>query len=414
MNFNDEQNYIINLKLMKITGFYQLISPYTPKYFGFNIYKAGATVEVISGIISILLLCSSSYYYLDNTNELMNHFMLVVAIFFSTFKIFWISRNSEKIWNNLDMTSFNFLLYTRHKKEILQIARAKSISTTILFVVLWSSVTIAWCISPFFVKDVYLNVKFNDNIRRFRYNSLNYVYPINEESYNEHFLYFYIVEMLQVVFWGHGTVAYDTFVISICISIAFQLKGIAVSYINLNYIKGDIKNLKPNDLEAIFNLKLLIQDQQNMFKKIKEIYKIFQPVTFVQLAAQSMLIILQAYMIFINHFNGFSLLSVPIIKLTVTIAPNIIHLFITCYLYSNINDQKDTMNFALYSSNWTAMSIKYKNILLLTMQMNDAEKLKLRISLTKIVNLEMFASVMHLTYSIISVLAKSYGNTRTK
>ncbi|XP_029342689.1 uncharacterized protein LOC115033683 [Acyrthosiphon pisum] len=414
MNLNDEQNYIVNLKLMKITGFYHLISPRAPKYFGFNVYKVTAAIEVMTGIFSIIMLFLSSYYYLDNTNELMSHFMLVVAIFFSTLKIFWVSRNSETIWNNMDMTCINFLLYTGHKKEILKKARAKSISTTILFVILWSSVTVAWSISPFFVKDVYLNIKFKDETRRFRYNSLNYVYPISEEFYNEHFLYFYVVEMLSVVFWGHGTVAYDTFVISICITIAFQLKTIAVSYISLNDKKGDIKNLKDNDLEAMFNLKLLIQDQQNMFKKIKEIYKIFEPVTFVQLAAQSMLIILQAYMIFINHYNGFSLLSVPIIKLIVTVAPNIIHLFITCYLYTNINHQQDSMNFALYSSDWTAMSINYKKMLLFTMRMNDAEKLKLKISLRKIVNLEMFASVMHLTYSIISVLAKSYGNTNTK
>jgi len=51
------------------------------------------------------------------------------------------------------------------------------------------------------------------------------------------------------------------------------------------------------------------------------------------------------------------------------------------------------MNFALYSSDWTAMNIKYKNMLLFAMRMNDAEKLKLKISLRKIVNLEMFASV---------------------
>lgn len=240
MNHNDDKNYIINLKLMKITGFYQLINPYTPKYFGFNVYKVGAALEVMFGVISMLLLCLSSYYYLDDTNELMNHFMLIVAIFFSTFKISWVSKKSEMIWNNLDMTSINFLSYTGHKQEILQIARAKSISTTIIFVILWSSVTVAWSISPFFVKDVYLNIKFNDEIRRFRYNSLNYVYPINEKSYNENFLYFYVVEMLQVIFWGHGTVAYDTFVISICISIAFHLKTIAVSYTSLNDIRGKL------------------------------------------------------------------------------------------------------------------------------------------------------------------------------
>lgn len=62
--------------------------------------------------------------------------------------------------------------------------------------------------------------------------------------------------------------------------------------------------------------------------------------------------------------------------------------------------QQDTMNFALYSSNWTAMSINYKKMLLFTMRMNDAEKLKLKISLRKIVNLEMFASVSIIFYII--------------
>jgi len=240
MNLNDEQNYLINLKLMKITGFYQLISPHTSKYFGFNVYKVAAAIEVMSGVFSVSLLFLSSYYYLDNTNELMSHFMLIVAIFFSTFKIFWVSKNSKRIWSNIDMTSINFLTYTGHKKEILQNGRAKSILTTILFVILWSSVTVAWSISPFLIKDVYLNVKFKDEVRRFRFNSLNYVYPISEEFFNGHFLYFYAVEMLQAVFWGHGTVAYDTFVISICISIAFQLNTIAASYISLNSRKSKL------------------------------------------------------------------------------------------------------------------------------------------------------------------------------
>lgn len=51
------------------------------------------------------------------------------------------------------------------------------------------------------------------------------------------------------------------------------------------------------------------------------------------------------------------------------------------------------MNFALYCSDWTKMNIKYKKMLLFTMRMNNAEKLKLKISLNRIVNLEMFASV---------------------
>jgi len=51
------------------------------------------------------------------------------------------------------------------------------------------------------------------------------------------------------------------------------------------------------------------------------------------------------------------------------------------------------MNFALYSSNWTDMSIKFKKLLLLTMRMNDAENLKMKISMKRMVNMEMFMDV---------------------
>jgi len=51
------------------------------------------------------------------------------------------------------------------------------------------------------------------------------------------------------------------------------------------------------------------------------------------------------------------------------------------------------MNFALYSSNWTDMSDKFKKLLLFTMRMNDSENLKMKISMKRMVNMEMFANV---------------------
>lgn len=51
------------------------------------------------------------------------------------------------------------------------------------------------------------------------------------------------------------------------------------------------------------------------------------------------------------------------------------------------------MNFALYSCDWTGLSIQFKKILLFTMIVNNTENMKLQISPKKIVNLEMFANV---------------------
>lgn len=69
----------------------------------------------------------------------------------------------------------------------------------------------------------------------YRYNSLNYAYPsfVTERVYNEHFLAFYVVEMLVVVCWGHVTLAYDTFIVSMCIAVSYQLRTIADSYSRL-------------------------------------------------------------------------------------------------------------------------------------------------------------------------------------
>jgi len=51
------------------------------------------------------------------------------------------------------------------------------------------------------------------------------------------------------------------------------------------------------------------------------------------------------------------------------------------------------MNFALYSSNWTDMNIKFKKLLLFTMRVNNSENLKMKISINRIVNMKMFADV---------------------
>lgn len=55
--------------------------------------------------------------------------------------------------------------------------------------------------------------------------------------------------------------------------------------------------------------------------------------------------------------------------------------------------QKDSIDFALYDSNWPEMNIKFKKLLLLTIRMIDADKLKLRATMKQIVNLELFTNV---------------------
>ncbi|XP_025205506.1 uncharacterized protein LOC112601867 [Melanaphis sacchari] len=65
-----------------------------------------------------------------------------------------------------------------------------------------------------------------------------------------------------------------------------------------------------------------------------------------------------------------------------------------CYLFGSLYDQKDSIIFSLYSSNWTEMDMKCKKLILLTMRLNNANFKKLKFTTTKIINLEFFFKTM--------------------
>jgi len=71
------------------------------------------------------------------------------------------------------------------------------------------------------------------------------------------------------------------------------------------------------------------------------------------------------------------------------------------FYYFNFIFQKESLIFALYSTNWTEMDIKFKKLILLVMKINNAHQLKLKISPLNTVNLELFCKVYIIYYIYI-------------
>lgn len=55
--------------------------------------------------------------------------------------------------------------------------------------------------------------------------------------------------------------------------------------------------------------------------------------------------------------------------------------------------QKASVSYGMYSCDWTSMDLKFKKLLLSSMQLNDADKLMVKATPTKIINLELFVKV---------------------
>jgi len=65
--------------------------------------------------------------------------------------------------------------------------------------------------------------------------------------------------------------------------------------------------------------------------------------------------------------------------------------------------QRESINLGIYSCNWTMTNLKLKKLLLLTMQINDANQVTMKVSMRKLVNLNLFANVSIYIYILHSM-----------
>ncbi|XP_026807158.1 odorant receptor 46a-like [Rhopalosiphum maidis] len=98
--------------------------------------------------------------------------------------------------------------------------------------------------------------------------------------------------------------------------------------------------------------------------------------------------------------------ALNLIKIGSSVAYIASRLFIYCYLFENINIQRELVNFSIYSCNWTKMDLKFKKLLLFTMRMNDANQMVIKASPKKIINLQLFANIISTSFNMVPVLLK--------
>jgi len=233
--------YIMNIELMKLTGLYQILNPDTPKSFGWNIFKLGGILGIVYRTLVFMMCNLSIYYSLNDFTEVVKYFMLIIATLFALIKMSFIILNSNALWNFINLTSIDYLTYKGQQKYILIDARNLSISISNIFTLSWIAIILVWILSPILIKDNFINVKSkNDTYSQYRYNMLNLIFPVSAQFYNNNFIVFYFLESIALIVYGYSMMVFDNLVFSVCITITYQLKSIALSYCSLGYNNVDI------------------------------------------------------------------------------------------------------------------------------------------------------------------------------
>ncbi|VVC41125.1 Olfactory receptor, insect [Cinara cedri] len=158
---------------------------------------------------------------------------------------------------------------------------------------------------------------------------------------------------------------------------------------------NDLNNavLSKKQVDIFDELQEIITDHQNVIKHVNDCYSLFRSLMLSQIFVASNSHVLVWFFVSLIISGAETGDSMMILKVFSILPLLTFQLLMSCYLCETINEKKDAIIFSLYSSNWIDMNIKSKQLILLTMKINNVNTLKIMFTNTKIVNLEMFTKV---------------------
>ncbi|XP_060874665.1 odorant receptor 46a-like [Metopolophium dirhodum] len=425
MDIRDDQNHVFNVTLAKLIGLYQTLDPSTTKYRGKNVYRiVMAFITLYIGVTGVILTLSGAYYWKNNMPLSVDCYWKGIVSYAMCYSMCLVVHYSNDIWNCLSITCYGLTSNSLRDRHILDGWRERSVLITTILAFVYFMSALIFFVSALALSNDKLPVKNHEGlVRNYRYNLFNLYLFVSEDTYNAHYYMFYIVEGWGVVSLLTSFFVFDVVLVTLCLAITCQLQMICTAFESVGHKSladhpssndcRDEKKELTNKHDLIHDeLKTIIMDHQAVMKKYDVFLTLFKRVLLIQMVVFTIAFII-TWFCFIMSFSNeerFKSSRTFIVKIFCGIPPNVFKLFATCYLFEKLHNQKDSIVFALYSSNWTEMDMKCKKLILLTMKMNNANHKKLKFTRTKIVSLEMFFKTMRDSYSVLSVLINYIKN----
>ncbi|KAL5239261.1 hypothetical protein ACI65C_006671 [Semiaphis heraclei] len=368
----------------------------------------------------MILNLSGLYNWTVNIPVSMDYFWKSENALYAIYKTWIVVHHSDDIWNCLSITRYGFTSFSNRHRRLLDRWRERLVWLTNIYSIFYLTMLIIYVATTLVISDDISPVKNYDGvISYYRQNAMDFYFIVSDKTYNENYYMFYFFEVLFYFLLTTLFLVFDILFVTLCFGICCQMQIICSSFESVGHKslsvspsiiidnQAENKKISSNKHDLIYDeLKTITMDHQAIMEKYEKFIFIFRRVMLLQIFISSISVIV-LWFTFIMGFSDddrFSASKVVLKNTFCSIPPISFQIFMVCYLFGKIHDQRDSIIFALYSSNWTEMDMKCKKFILLSMKLINANNKDLKFTRTKIVNLEMFFKTMSNCYTVISVL----------
>lgn len=218
-----------------------MLDPGTTKYLGRNVYQMFVALFLLYLLVSaVVLMVGCLHFWTFDTSMSILDLLLAINSFYACYKMWIIFYRSDDIWDCLSITRYGFTSSSFRKRNghdyVLDRWQARSVWYT-------SSMAVAYCFS--FVFYIRCHLIFGDAIRpiknldgfigNYRWNVLNLSFLTSDETYNEHYNTFFVIEALFIVVITIFYLIFDILFLTLCLAICCQMQMIRDAFKSINH-----------------------------------------------------------------------------------------------------------------------------------------------------------------------------------
>jgi len=234
------EKQLFNVNLAKIIGLYQILDPRTVRYRGYNVLHIVMTFFALYLGFMSMAIGANGAYYLNNVH-IPSFLYLIgsICVYNVCYKIYVIIRYSERIWDCLSVTRFNFTKHKRHDGgRLLDAWRNRSIHVTYVYVSINMIVMLGFVTIVTTFNDTTVEFKNLDgSSSNYRINVLNIhlLALFDDAKYNRYFGLFFFLEGLAIALMIILNFILDVILITLSLALICQLQMVCTAFESLGH-----------------------------------------------------------------------------------------------------------------------------------------------------------------------------------
>lgn len=233
--------YSIDFKFAKLMHYIQLLNSSSTKIFGYNVYNLLNTILVSFFVITLILNLICSYRLTNDIIAFVYCAGVCINFSLSCYKFLNILYYSKAVWKFIDSISGNFLLYSHYNRNIFLDWWRHSITILYIYNIIHFIVDFLWIISPLVQNDTVLKIRHLDgSYTKHRMNIYNLFLTVSEETYNNHYNMFFLLEVIITWCFYYFSTIFDSIMIIICCELSSQLDIICDGIKSLGYLQDTL------------------------------------------------------------------------------------------------------------------------------------------------------------------------------